>query len=182
MRPKSTILKPPVSLCLHYFNLTTPPPPPPLPPLFFVASSCPGSAATLVVRLMALRFFFVSSFIVRYPWHLFFSWAHFGVHTYHGSCIFCCLPIGVYAIFKSWTVQRRWQRSDFDVRESGVRWSGVSVCVLHIQPFTRWTDHTLDHVDPSLPLWDVVQDLYSTDPSQETCPRSCRLYGSHAAT
>ena len=37
-------------------------------------------------------------------------------------------------------------------------------------------------VDPRLPLWDVVQDLYSTDPTQETCGRSCRLYVSHAAT
>ena len=51
-------------------------------------------------------------------------------------------------------------------------------------------DHDLDHLyvdhpDPNLPLGYVVQeDLYSTDPTQETLSycRSCRLYGSHAAT
>ena len=31
---------------------------------------------------------------------------------------------------------------------------------------------TLDHLDPSLPYWYLVQDLYSTYPTQETCPRS----------
>ena len=31
-------------------------------------------------------------------------------------------------------------------------------------------DHELDHLDLSLPLWDV-QDLYSTDPTQQTVPR-----------
>ena len=41
------------------------------------------------------------------------------------------------------------------------------------------TDHDLDHLSPHLPLWSYVQDLHSTDPTQETCPRtSCRLYGS----
>ena len=30
------------------------------------------------------------------------------------------------------------------------------------------TDHDLDHLVPHLPLWDVVQDLYGTDPTQET--------------
>ena len=43
-------------------------------------------------------------------------------------------------------------------------------------------DHDLDHLDPNLPLGDVVQDLYGTDPTQETCARSCRLYSSHPAT
>ena len=43
-------------------------------------------------------------------------------------------------------------------------------------------DDDLDNLDPNLPLWDVVQDLHSTGPTQETCPRSCRLYGSHPAT
>ena len=32
---------------------------------------------------------------------------------------------------------------------------------------TDQTDHDLDHLDPNLPLWDVVQDLYSTEPTQE---------------
>ena len=34
-------------------------------------------------------------------------------------------------------------------------------------------DHDLpvDHLYPNLPLRDVVQDLYSTDPTQQTCPR-----------
>ena len=31
------------------------------------------------------------------------------------------------------------------------------------------TDYDLDHLDPSLPLWDAVQDPYSTDPINETC-------------
>ena len=30
--------------------------------------------------------------------------------------------------------------------------------------------HDLDNLSPSLPLWDVAQDLYNTDPTQETCP------------
>ena len=33
---------------------------------------------------------------------------------------------------------------------------------------TGQIDHDLDHVDPSLPLRDGGQDLYSTDPTQET--------------
>ena len=40
----------------------------------------------------------------------------------------------------------------------------------------------IDQIGHDLPLRDVVQDLYSTDPTQEICARSCRLYGSHAAT
>ena len=39
-------------------------------------------------------------------------------------------------------------------------------------------DHDLDHLDPNLPLWEVVQDLHSTDQTQETRPTvrsSCRL-------
>ena len=31
-------------------------------------------------------------------------------------------------------------------------------------------------------LWDVVQDLYSTDATQEKFPRSCKFYCSHPAT
>ena len=34
----------------------------------------------------------------------------------------------------------------------------------------------LDHLDPDLPFWYVVQDLYSTDPTQETCPGLGGLY------
>ena len=30
---------------------------------------------------------------------------------------------------------------------------------------------TLDHQDPKLPLWDVVQDLYATDLAQENTPQ-----------
>ena len=42
----------------------------------------------------------------------------------------------------------------------------------------------LDARDPSLPLWDVVQDLCRTDSTKEIMSliRSCRLYGSHTAT
>ena len=37
-------------------------------------------------------------------------------------------------------------------------------------------DHDLDHlpVDTNLPSWDVMQELYSTDPTQQTCPRKFR--------
>ena len=41
------------------------------------------------------------------------------------------------------------------------------VCVKY---FTRRTDHDLDHLESNLPLREVVQDLYSTDPTQETRP------------
>ena len=47
---------------------------------------------------------------------------------------------------------------------------------------TDQIDHDLDHLDPNLPLLNVVQDLYRTDPTQESRPGSCRLYGSHPAT
>ena len=43
------------------------------------------------------------------------------------------------------------------------------------------TDH-LDHLAPNLPLWYVMKDLYTTDPTQEVCPRLCRLHGYHPAT
>ena len=33
-------------------------------------------------------------------------------------------------------------------------------------------DNEPDHLDPNLPLLDAVRDLYSTDPTQEICPRS----------
>ena len=48
--------------------------------------------------------------------------------------------------------------------------------------FTPRTYHDLDHLVPHLPLWEVVQDLHSTDPTQETRTRPCRLYRSHSAT
>ena len=35
---------------------------------------------------------------------------------------------------------------------------------------------SIDHLVPHLPLWEIVQDLYSTDPTQETLYRSCRLF------
>ena len=50
------------------------------------------------------------------------------------------------------------------------------------KPHTHPTDHDLDHLDSNLPFWGAVQDLYSIDPTQKPCPRSCRLYGSHPAT
>ena len=33
------------------------------------------------------------------------------------------------------------------------------------------------YTDPNLSLRHVVEDLCSTDPTQEACPRSCRFYG-----
>ena len=47
---------------------------------------------------------------------------------------------------------------------------------------TRMRQIFLDHLDPGLLLSDVVHDLYGTDPTNETCPESCRLYASHAVT
>ena len=41
---------------------------------------------------------------------------------------------------------------------------------------------TIDHLDPNLPSLCAVQDLYGTDPTQKTCPRSCRFYDSRPAT
>ena len=38
-------------------------------------------------------------------------------------------------------------------------------------------DNDLDHLYPTLLLWYVVQDLCGTDPTQEACTTSCRLYG-----
>ena len=43
-------------------------------------------------------------------------------------------------------------------------------------------EHDLHHLYPNLPLQDAVRDAYSTHPTQESCPRSCRLYGSRPAT
>ena len=40
----------------------------------------------------------------------------------------------------------------------------------------------INHLDPNPRMRAVVQDLYSTDPTQKACPRSWRLYGSHPAT
>ena len=47
--------------------------------------------------------------------------------------------------------------------------------------FTKRTDHDLNHPSHNLLLLDAdaVQDLYTTDPTQETHPRPRRLYGSH---
>ena len=40
----------------------------------------------------------------------------------------------------------------------------------------------INQIDPNLPFWVVVQDLYSTDPTQETCARARRLGDSRPAT
>ena len=45
--------------------------------------------------------------------------------------------------------------------------------------YVRRTDglrSAVDHLDPNLPIWCAVHDLCSTDPTHETCARSCRLY------
>ena len=55
--------------------------------------------------------------------------------------------------------------------------------VMYLHTSDRY--HDLDHrVPPHLPLWEVVQDLHSTDPTQDICAtsRSCRSCGSHPAT
>ena len=39
---------------------------------------------------------------------------------------------------------------------------------------------TVDHLVPPQPLlWEVVQDLQGTAPTQEICPVSCGLHGPH---
>ena len=45
----------------------------------------------------------------------------------------------------------------------------------HDLPRTDQTDHDLDHLDPNLPLSEVVQDMCSTNPTQETCPRCMQV-------
>ena len=53
-------------------------------------------------------------------------------------------------------------------------------------PRTDQIDHDLDEdlLDPNLPLRDVVQDLYRTDPIQKACATvdHTDLYDSHPAT
>lgn len=45
------------------------------------------------------------------------------------------------------------------------------------QPHIGWiTKYCIDHLDHSLPIRVIVQDLNSLHPTQETRPRSCRLY------
>ena len=36
--------------------------------------------------------------------------------------------------------------------------------------FTRQTNHDRDHLDPHLPFWGAVQDLYGAGPTQGICP------------
>ena len=43
-------------------------------------------------------------------------------------------------------------------------------------------DHDLDHLEPTCSDETLMRDPRSTDPTQETCARSRRLYGSHPAT
>ena len=48
-----------------------------------------------------------------------------------------------------------------------------------LQMIYRWST---DDPVPKLPFGYLVWDLYSPDPTQEKCARSCRIYGSHPAT
>ena len=64
-------------------------------------------------------------------------------------------------------------------RTTGCTKPRTSKCTEYTIPHAGQTDqidHHLHHPDPNLPSWDVVQDLYSTDATQETCARSYRLY------
>ena len=40
---------------------------------------------------------------------------------------------------------------------------------------TDQIDNDIYHLVPHLPLWEVAQNLHSTDPTHEACARSCRL-------
>lgn len=74
-------------------------------------------------------------------------------------------------------------------RQGGTMYSIVCIAVsvryryLYIYSSRRRTgrssiDH-LDHLDPNVPFWCAVQDLCNTDPTQETCPWSYKVYDSH---
>ena len=94
------------------------------------------------------------------------------------------------------------RRSTIGMLESGPRWSScctllrmTSTITIGVQTIgvqygsnlwrrflNHWSsqidqiDHDLDHLVLHLPLWEVVQDLHSTDPTLEKhCARSCRL-------
>ena len=45
--------------------------------------------------------------------------------------------------------------------------------VAHVGQITIYFE--VDDLEPNVPLWDIVLDLYSADPTKEICPRSCRL-------
>ena len=70
------------------------------------------------------------------------------------SLLFFCLlrTVAVFQPFLLRTKNRSWSRS--------------------------YTVHNLVH----LPLWEILQHLRSTGPTQDLCPRSCRLYSYHPAT
>ena len=36
-------------------------------------------------------------------------------------------------------------------------------------------DHDLDNLDPNLPSWDVAQDLFSTDPTQDNLSQMMQI-------
>ena len=67
----------------------------------------------------------------------------------------------------------------------------VPVCTCHqrqvqvSQYITPRTENGLDNLVPHLPLWEVVQDLHSTDTAQEKCATAvdhADFYGSHPET
>ena len=52
----------------------------------------------------------------------------------------------------------------------------------HLRIYLQIYHLQIYYLDTNLPSCDVVQDPYSTtDPTRGTCPKSRRLYGSHAA-
>ena len=54
-------------------------------------------------------------------------------------------------------------------------------CSSHVEQIYRDLDPP-GHLDPNQPLGIYVQDLYHTDPPQETCATSRRVYGSNPGT
>ena len=77
------------------------------------------------------------------------------------------------------------QRKQFWITQRGLLSGSSALSLSRDAPLVRHTDetdHDLDHRDPNLPLWHVVQYLYGTGPTQYTRPISCRLYASHPAT
>ena len=141
-----------------------------------VCSFCP---AAKYVQLMISRYY-MNGFLIANTWH-----------AYNSSCLsakFWC----------NWTdtggmVWGEGSNQHFTKKKRIVlqKWSPTNsklfapvtlVVRKSYAPRTDQTDHDLDHLDPNLPVWRAVQDLYRTDPIQETRARPCRLFGSHAAT
>ena len=106
------------------------------------------------------------------------TWSHFVV------CVKCFAP-GSSLVVRKYSAGRGLPAYIVDTGVGGVSGvSGVAVQFVKLENAPKGCDslkasvgrtdqiyHHLDHLDPNQPFCDVVQDLYSTDPTQETRPR-----------